>query len=130
MDNKILQLEHDISSFIKKDNGATVHFEYSRDSFASDTVSAYTINENNKEVFLLKTVRTQSRELALEEILDYVKSQKGLSSFTVIWAKAGTSNMETSYFYCHDVTDVIKKFFSKKEVADYVVYEIKLNPIA
>ena len=130
MENTILQLEHDIASFINKDNGATVHFEYHVESFASVTVSAFTINPNNKEVFLLKTVRTQSKELALEEILEYVKNQKGLNSFTVTWAKRPGVPVQTSYFYCHDVTDVVKKFFAKKELSDYVVYEIKLNPIA
>ncbi len=130
MENKVLQLEHEISSFINKDNNATVHFEYRVESFASVTASAFTLNSTSKEVFLLKTVRTQSKELALEEILEYVKNQKGLNSFTVKWAKAGTIQIETSYFYCHDVTDVIKKFFAKKDVVDYVIYEIKLNPIA
>lgn len=130
MDNKILQLEHDISSFINKDNGATVHFEYNVESFASITVSAYTISPNSKEIFLLKTVRTNTKELALEEILEYVKNQKGLNSFTVIWAKKPGINSQTSYFYCHDVVDVVKKFFAKKELSDYIIYEIKLNPIA
>ncbi len=130
MNNKILQLEHDISSFISKDNGATVHFEYSKDSFISETASAYTVNTDTKEVFLLKTVRTNSKELALEEILEYVKNQKSMNSFTVVWAKIPVSKMETSYFYCHDVTDVIKKFFAKKNLADYIIYEIKLNPIS
>lgn len=130
MNNKILQLEHDISSFISKDNGATVHFEYSKDSFASETASAYTVNPETKEVFLLKTVRTNSKELALEEILEYVKNQKSMNSFTVIWKKIPSEKTETSYFYCHDVTDVIKKFFAKKNLADYIVYEIKLNPIS
>jgi len=130
MDNKIIQLEHDISSFINKDNGATVHFEYSVESFASVTASAFTINPNNKEAFLLKTVRTQSKELALEEILEYVKNQKGMSSFTVLWSKNRGEGMQTSYFYCHDVADVVKKFFAKKELSEYTVYEIKLNPIS
>jgi hypothetical protein len=140
MDNKIIQLEHDISSFITKDNGATVHFEYEVlslfkeaspiKSSATVTVLAYTVNPSNKEIFLLKSATSQTKEGALEEILEYVKSQKGMSSFTVKWSKSGISKMETSYFYCHDVTDVVKKFFAKKNLADYIVYEIKLNPIA
>lgn len=130
MDNKILQLEHDIASFINKDNGATVHFEYSVESFASVTASAYTVNPNSKEVFLLKTVRTNTKELALEEILEYVKNQKGTNSFTVIWSKVNEAKTYTSYFLCHDVIDVVKKFYHKKNSADYVVYEIKLNPIS
>lgn len=129
MNDNILKLEHDIASFINKDNGATVHFDYgiSQEVFV---VSAFTVNPETKETFLLKKAINIRKELALEEILEYVKAQKGLSNFTVIWAKAGTTKMETSYFYCHDVVDVIKKFFEKKEVVDYVIYEIKLNPIA
>jgi hypothetical protein len=144
MDKKSnFKLEHDIASFIGTDNGCTVHFKYEKDFsknlgvVTSDNdydqiVSAYTVNPKSGETFLLikKTAKTQ--ETALKKILEYVKNQKGLSSFTVLWAKKGeaSTSMNTSYFYCHDVLDVVEKFFAGKDSVNYVVYEIKLNPVA
>lgn len=133
MDNKLINLEHEISSYITPDNGATVHFEYETDGLwgtPSWIVSALTINPNNKEIFLLKKESASTKEGALKKILSYVKEQKGLNSFTVIWAKKGNNKTETSYFYCHDVVDVVDKFFNNKETSQYTIYEIKMNPIA
>ena len=98
MNNKILQLEHDISSFISKDNDATVHFEYSKDSFASETASAYTVNPETKEVFLLKTVRTNSKELALEEILEYVIKSKYESNYKLMEILKLTGSAKLVYY--------------------------------
>jgi hypothetical protein len=130
MNDKIIKLEHDIASFINKDNGATVHFEYATSPSINEQVSAYTINATTKEPFLLKWASGKTKEEALEIVLAYIKEQKGMNSFTVVWTKIGINKTETSYFYCHDILDVVSKFFNKKDSADYVIYEIKMNPIS
>jgi hypothetical protein len=143
MDQDIFKIEHDIGTFIGTDNGATVHFKYSTEwkngnlmphekQEEDHTVSAYTVNPKNNETFLLKTETGASKQLALKKILEYVKNSKGMSSFTVEWAKTvgGDASKKKSYFYCHDVLDVVEKFFDGKSLADYVVYSITLNPIA
>lgn len=127
MENKILQLEHEIQSLIFKDNGCTVHFEY---SVGNCDVSVYTTNPQTKEIFLLKeTNKVYLKEDGLKDILKYVKTQKELDSFTVIWIKKdeGTPVKQTSYFYCHDIQDAINKFFIGKDVKDYIIYEVKMN---
>lgn len=97
-------------------------------------VTAFTINNKTKEKFLLKIVVADNNIEAIQKILEYVeKSITSTSSFTVRWCKKengqlGDSNL--SYFYCHDALEVVKKFFEGKSVNDYVIYEIKLNPIA
>ena len=65
MDSNILKLEHDIATFIGSDNKCTVHFEYKIEDpkffghpvqpKTEHTVSAYTVNPNHEETFLLKT---------------------------------------------------------------------------
>jgi hypothetical protein len=125
----IALIEHEIAAFIAKDNGATVHFRYDLNN--NNNVKAHTINNVNKEMFLLKEAEGDDVFESLNKILEYVKSLDGMSSFTVNWNKANSlSNIQTSYFYCHDVADVVDKFFSDKNTADYIVYEIKLNPVA
>jgi len=142
MDKAILKLEHDVATFITSDSGCTVHFEYTADLADKGsykkvgpecdiTVSAITVNPKSEETFLLRKETASTKEKALKKLLDYVKSQKGLNSFTVIWMKRGdVINRNTSYFYCHDVLDVVEKFFYGKNSVDYIVFEIKLNPIA
>lgn len=130
MDTHKLKLEHEISTYINKDNGCTVHFEYEPEMGNMEKVSAYTFNPVSEEKFLLASSAGVTEEGALVSILEYVKKQKGLNSFTVEWARVGTSDKNISYFYCHDVMDVVKKFFAGKNTVDYVVYDIHLNPMA
>ena len=147
MNESVLQLESEISSFVNLDNknNCTVHFEYEKDvedkgSFNNPfyIASAFTVNPNSKETFLLKQEKASSKEKALKKILEYVKDKSGQNSFTVLWKKTKDAGgelpaggpLQTSYFNCHDVQDVVEKFFHGKSAANYTVYEIKMNPIA
>lgn len=139
MDEKVLQLESEISSFINLDNknNCTIHFEYDKDvegkgSFNNPVyiAEAYTVNPNSKETFLLKRETAASKEKALKKILDYVKDKSGQSTFTVFWRKNGENHNNTSYFTGYDVLDVSEKFYHGKSRTQYTVYEIKMNPIA
>lgn len=129
MNQTMINLEHEIAAFINKDNGATVHFRY-EELKGKFKVSAYTVNNTNKEMFLLKSAETFMYEDSLHDILMYVKELKGMSTFTVKWKRIGNEPIQQSYFYCHDVKDVVTKFFSDKNIAEYIVYEITLNPIS
>lgn len=141
MDQNIINLEHEIAMIIGKDNGNTVHFTRYQDyqfqpkgnSAANKlvyTVSAYTVNHISRETFLLKAATANTEEKALLEILAYVKSMKNMNTFTFVWAKKGSIERTTSYFFCENIMDAVKKFFTDKDVSDYIIYETKLNPIA
>lgn len=140
MDKLVLNLENQIASFVATDNknNCTVHFEYGREYEAKlkaghdeHIVSVYTVNPTTDETFLLKSETSSTKEKALKKILEYLKKQKGESPFSVKWAKKGEgSTINTSHFYCHDMKDVVELFFHGKNSEDYIVYEIKLNPIA
>ncbi len=133
MNNEILALEHKISTKIFTDNGCSTHFKYE-----AGKVSAYTFNPKTNESFLLKSAMgKKSMSDALQEIVDYLETQKDSASYTVVWAKkdlsrsdVGGGTKQSSYFYCHHVLEAINRFFEGKEVLDYIIYEVKLNPIA
>ncbi len=140
MQTNILSLEDKITRLIKAEN-KTVHFDYEAETITTDDsveyiakVSAYTFNANTGETFLLKSEKGESSLEALQKIYNYVESNKEtMSSFTVHWTKLENGKLgsyNTSYFYCHDITEVISKFFAGKSIKDYVIYDIKLNPIA
>lgn len=150
MQKQILSLEDKIDRLIKPEN-KTIHFDYEWVDSSSGNdigqlanisfeikkiakVSAYTFNAITGETFLLKSEKGDTPLEALQKICDYVEANKEtMNSFTVNWTKLENGKLgyyNTSYFYCHDITEVISKFFAGKSVKDYVIYEIKLNPIA
>lgn len=132
MENKITQLENEIRHIIHSDNGCEVGFEYSveMDGFSDVMqVLVYTTNPITQENFLLKKSTNNTKENCLEDVLQYIKTQKDLNSFTIIWNKKGSNELtkQESYFYCHDIQDAINKFFTGKNVKDYIIYEVKMN---
>lgn len=97
-------------------------------------VSAFTTNNTTKETFLLKSVIGDTHVECLQKILDFLETEsQKMSTFTVNWAKKENGQLgayNTSYFTCHDIVEVTNKFFLGKSVRDYVIYNVKLNPIA
>ncbi len=145
-DKNVLKLEMEITNLIQKDNGNAVHFEYVKTLDSANNklllkefkepnvehvVMAFTTNKNTQEQFLLKSVQALSIEEALKTILDYVRRQHEFGTFTITWSKRGSSGTTNrSDFYCHDIVDAIGKFFTGKDVKDYIIYEVKSNPIS
>lgn len=125
-------LELKISSLLAAD-GKTVTFKYEANNDKLQ-VAAFTKNNVSKEEFLLKVAIADTYIECLDKILQYIdKTANSISTFTVTWCRKENGQLnEThiSYFSCHDVVEVTDKFFTGKSVNDYVIYEIKLNPIA
>jgi hypothetical protein len=144
MDKLVLNLEHQIAFFLSSDNKSqcTVHFDYKEEYLEKGNIGknpstewtaiAQTFNPVTDETFLLKTETASTKEKALKKILDYLKKQKGESPFTVKWMKKGdnSTKQNESHFYCHDILGVVENFFHGKNPEDYIVHEIKLNPIS
>ena len=143
------ELEQEISKLIQEDN-KTVTFNYDWVQVPSQSigqlahitnpfahraeVTAFTTNNLTKETFLLKSVISDTHVEGLQKILNYiVKESQTMSTFTVHWSKKENGQVgayNTSYFICHDILEVMDKFFTDKSVKDYVIYDVKLNPIS
>lgn len=97
-------------------------------------VIAFTTNSQTGEKFLLKRTVADTHTQALAKILEYLEHTKNnMSTFTVHWTRLENGNVttyNTSYFYCHDIMEVVNKFFDGKNTRDYVIYDIKLNPVS
>lgn len=136
MENKVIQLENEIRHIIHSDNGCEVDFEYKTENigfYDATQLSVYTFNPITKEYFLLIKSKGSNKENAkeecLEDVLEYIKTQKELDSFTITWNKKDSNELtkQTSYFYCYDIQDAINKFFTGKNVKNYIIYEVKMN---
>ena len=69
----------------------------------------------------------------LKSILEWIKSHKLSSqdiSHTILWMKRGEGVTYKSYFYATSVRKALDKFFFDKKEDDYIIYEVKMNPIA
>jgi hypothetical protein len=138
MNRKIFELESKISEKIKSDNGRTVHFEYIKEQVDRNgilispcKVSTWTFDSIITESFLLKSMEGEKYEDCLEKILEYVESiPNSKHSYTVTWRKTGLVGLNTSYFYCKDVVEVVEKFFEGKEINEYKIFKIELMPIS
>lgn len=146
MNSKIIDLEDQISKLVFKDNGRTVHFEYTSVDVETPInsipgmpdlytkvkkykVSAHTYNSQTQETFLLRSESGRSYEYCLERILVYVQChRKTYNSYTVNWAKKGTNDKNISYFNGSSIIEIMDKFFEGKDPSEYNVYEIKMNP--
>ena len=123
-------LEHEIQTKVRNDNGCSVHFEYDESDFVK-VASAYTINPRNNETFLLKTTTGKTIEEALGEILKHIRLMTEKTPFTVEWLKADeNSKCHVSYFYCHDMLEVMQTFYKDKNRVDYIIYKCESRPIA
>jgi hypothetical protein len=130
-----IKLEYEIMSGIYKDNGNSTHFDYhvnvdeSTDNIKLDVV---TYNPRHGSIMLLTTVKGDSSVDCLQKVLEYVKShsKKSEKSYTVIWSKSTNSELNKSYFSSVDADSALSKFYYGKNDNDFIVHEVKLNPIA
>lgn len=127
-----IDLESQISTEIRKDNGSTVTFNYNYTPFKTITsVKVFTVNPVTKEFFLLHSATAETQQQALEAILNYVKTHKNdMSSYTVRWSRKTDGVSYVSHFCSKDIIELIAKFFDGKDPYLYTIYEIKLNPVA
>lgn len=129
----IALLEAEILEEVRKTNPKhTVQFSYSEPY----DVKVTTFNPLLAEFFTLATMgSTLSKEDALQKVLVYIKTHREeYNSFTVTWAKKIVGSNDTkpapSVFYCNSIRQVLDKFFDGKDEEMYIIYEIKMNPIA
>ena len=129
-----IQLQHEITEFLRKDNGVSCHFDYHVNLLSSDEtikLNLLTYNVKHNEYMLLHTCKGASSIECLTRMLQYIISIKRPEvqySFTVHWSKREDGTQYTSYFYGNDEEDVKKKFLHEKNPADYI-FRIEQNPI-
>lgn len=125
------KLEHQIQTLVRNDNDCSVHFEFDESDFVK-VVSAFTFNPRINETFLLKTGTGTTVEEALNVILNHLKFLTEKTPYSVEWVKLGESadQRHISYFYCHDMLEVMQTFYKDKSRVDYIIHKCESRPIA
>ncbi len=90
-----------------------------------------TINPRHDQSFLFHTISAENKLEALRQMVDYVEQnyrQEG--SYTVQWSHRGNSELHTSYFRAVDIYEVLDKFGHGRNMNDYTIFSVALNPVA
>lgn len=133
--NQVMLLESEIFDFIKKDNGCTTHFEYNRSTIDNSlkSIRVTTFNPKKQETFLLIEIPCVELIDGLKQVNNWIKTHSISDqefSHTVLWAKKGESSHYKSYFYATNARKALDKFFYDKSESEYIIYEVKINPIS
>lgn len=90
-----------------------------------------TINPRHDQSFLYHSVQAADKAAALQMMDDYIsRNHRHKRSFTVQWSKSGEEMLQTSYFRARDMHEVLDKFSHNKDLSDYTIFSITMNPIA
>ena len=90
-----------------------------------------TINPRHEQSFLFHSVKGMNKVEALQKLLDYVlTTRQKENSYTVQWMKMGTDELHTSYFQATNMYDALDKFYYERDVNQYKIFSINLNPVA
>lgn len=113
----LLDLEQVIFDFQQKENIAQLNL--------------ITVNPRHEQSFLYHVTEGINKIEALEKMLEYVeKHHKKENSYTMQWVKKGENELHTSYFRAKNMFEVLDKFSFGRNMNEYSIYTITLNPVS
>jgi hypothetical protein len=126
---EIAKLQKDIITKlgISQDN-AIFNFKQKNDVVRFDLV---TINPKHEQSFLFNTIHGTDKVDALRKMLEYIDehyAQEG--SMTIQWIKIGDNKLHTSYFRAKNMYDALDKFYYERDMNQYKIFSITLNPVS
>ena len=146
VDNKPFSNEYEaesaIQEIIKKDSDCTCHFNYlvsnSQFNIKKIKLELVTFNTNHKTQFLLHTIEAENKIKAANMMYKHVYQLKNnltlinspFSSYTVEWFNKSENKMNKSSFYGHTIEEILQKFYYGKSRNNFIIYNIRLNPIS
>ncbi len=130
---QIKELENIILNHINKNNSnkCTVDFVYSPSEHQGMDLYVITHNPVHKSNFLFSKTWGVSEFEALQKCVNNLgkPDKSSENNYTVTWEKVGGTT-QNSYFTGQDVYDVLNKFYFQKIKEEYIIFNIKLNPVS
>ena len=95
------------------------------------TLELITINPVHEQTFLLHKTKALTKVEALQKMNEYViENYKRENSYTVQWVKVGEDDLHTSYFRAQNIYEALDKFYYGRDLSNYNVFSVTLNPVA
>ena len=99
----------------------------------NDTVrlDLVTVNPKHDQSFLFQTSTGTDKIDALKKMLEYIEQHYPLaSSMTIQWIKLGDNKLHTSYFRAQNMYEALDKFYYGRDMSQYKIFSITLNPVS
>jgi hypothetical protein len=90
-----------------------------------------TVNPKHEQSFLFHTVTGTDKIDALKKMLYYMdKHYHNENSMTIQWIKIGDNRLHTSYFRASNMYEALDKFYYGRDMSQYKIFSIVLNPVS
>jgi len=90
-----------------------------------------TVNPKHEQSFLFHSITGTDKIDALQKMLDYIDQHyHNESSLTVQWIKIGENKLHTSYFRAQNMYEALDKFYFGRDLGQYKIFSITLNPVS
>jgi hypothetical protein len=90
-----------------------------------------TVNPKHEQSFLFHTVTGTDKIDALNKMLSYIDEHyHNESSLTIQWIKIGDNKLHTSYFRAQNMYEALDKFYYGRDLGQYKIFSITLNPVS
>ncbi len=90
-----------------------------------------TVNPKHEQSFLFHTITGTDKIDALKKMLDYIEQHyPNEGSLTVQWIKIGENTLHTSYFRAQNMYEALDKFYYGRDIGQYKIFSIALNPVS
>ena len=63
----------------------------------------------------------------LEYVTDHYYNE---NSMTLQWIKIGDNKLQTSYFRAQNMYEALDKFYYGRDMGQYKIFSVKLNPVS
>lgn len=128
----VLLAEMSVEDIIRKElPEVTLYFDY-QEYFTETELYLVTISKIHGERFLFHKIKSESKLLCLNKMLEYIKSdyKKNYLNYEIIWRKKEDSKDTVSWFCGRSFLEVMEKFFHLKDSQDIIIFEVKLKPMS
>lgn len=90
-----------------------------------------TVNPKHEQSFLFRTQTGTDKIDALQKVLQYIDEHyPSENSMTIQWIKMGDNKLHTSYFRAQNMYESLDKFYYGRDMSQYKIFSIALNPVS
>jgi hypothetical protein len=90
-----------------------------------------TVNPKHDQSFLFHTITGTDKIDSLRKMLDYIDQHYHQeNSMTIQWIKVGDNRLHTSYFRASNMYEALDKFYYGRDMSQYKIFSIVLNPVS
>lgn len=126
---EIARYQKDISVRLGIDaDNLVFNYKAKNDTVRLDVV---TVNPKHDQSFLFQTTTGTDKIDALKKMLEYIEQHYPMaSSMTIQWIKLGDNKLHTSYFRAQNMYEALDKFYYGRDMSQYKIFSITLNPVS